>query len=273
MNTSGFNIDIQFLGGLSEAQQAAFSNAILRWSAVIVGDLPAIRTNIGVVDDVVIDAKAEPLDGAAAMLGQAGPTRLRPGSLLPARGVMAFDTADLGWMEAEDTLTSVIIHEMGHVLGIGTLWQELTLLDGAGTDDPVFVGQNAMYEYARLIGANERTPVPVENTGGPGSRDGHWRESVFGNELMTGFVRSATNPISRLTVACLQDLGYQVDYSAADEYVLPTAVELARLSSLEDAHEHRCCTMTCPDYKVLGQEALVTGSLFAGPTQERLARN
>jgi glutamine synthetase len=26
--------------------------------------------------------------------------------------------------------------------------------------------------------------VPVENSGGPGTRDGHWRESVFSNELM-----------------------------------------------------------------------------------------
>jgi hypothetical protein len=29
--------------------------------------------------------------------------------------------------------------------------------------------------------------VPVENSGGSGTRDAHWRESEFGNEVMTGY--------------------------------------------------------------------------------------
>ena len=35
---------------------------------------------------------------------------------------MSFDTADLARMEADGSLTDVILHEMGHVLGFGTLW-------------------------------------------------------------------------------------------------------------------------------------------------------
>src|SRR4051794_6205534 len=64
----------------------------------------------------------------------------------------------------------------------------------------------AKQEYGRLRGIGP-TPVPVENTGGPGTRDSHWREAVFGNELMTGFVGPAGNPLSRTTVGSLQDLG------------------------------------------------------------------
>jgi hypothetical protein len=62
--------------------------------------------------------------------------------------------------------------------------------------------------------------VPVENHGGPGTCDAHWRESVFKNELMTGFLNIGSNPLSLETVASMGDLGYLVTYSAADPYVL-----------------------------------------------------
>ncbi len=63
--------------------------------------------------------------------------------------------------------------------------------------------------------------VPVANRGGPGTRDGHWRESIFGNELMTGFVGPGRDlPLSTVTIASLADLGYQVDLNAADPYRL-----------------------------------------------------
>ena len=39
------------------------------------------------------------------------------------------------------------------------------------------------------------------------------------DELMTGKVDGATSfPLSKLTIASLEDLGYTVDYSAADDY-------------------------------------------------------
>lgn len=36
-------------------------------------------------------------------------------------GVMIFDRVDLNVMEREGQLGSLILHEMGHVLGIGTI--------------------------------------------------------------------------------------------------------------------------------------------------------
>jgi hypothetical protein len=61
--------------------------------------------------------------------------------------------------------------------------------------------------------------VPVENTGGPGTADSHWRESVFGNELMTGTVNEV-NPLSRVTLGSMADLGYAVNLADADPYTL-----------------------------------------------------
>src|SRR5205085_2342388 len=65
-----------------------------------------------------------------------------------------------------------------------------------------------------------------------GTRDSHWRETVFKNELMTGFVGSAGNPLSRMTVGSLKDLGYVVDMSAAEPYALPNLVALAEAGEL-----------------------------------------
>ena len=61
----------------------------------------------------------------------------------------------------------------------------------------------------------------MENVGGPGTADAHWRSSVFQSELMTGFLINApTHPASRLTVLSLADLGYVVN-PAASEPLLP----------------------------------------------------
>src|SRR5262249_428940 len=153
------------------------------------------------------------------------------------KGKMAFDTADLKEMENKGTLNDVITHEMGHVLGFGTIWSFKSLLKGAGTSNPTFVGANAKREYGVLRGSGP-TPVPVENTGGPGTADSHWRESVFRNELMTGFVGAAGNPLSRMTAGSLQDLGYVVDMNAAEHYTLPNHLALAEAGLLQAEEGH-----------------------------------
>ena len=48
---------------------------------------------------------------------------------------------------------------------------------------------------------------------------GHWRQSVFGDELMTPAFTGNVHPLSRVTVASLADLGYVVNLAAADAYV------------------------------------------------------
>ena len=85
-------------------------------------------------------------------------------------------------------------------------------------------------------------PVPVANTGGAGTREGHWRETTFGNELMTGFLDGGINPLSRVTVGALEDMGYQVNYQAADQdYQLPTNLELEAMGIREgDPHCDHC---------------------------------
>src|SRR2546426_6435580 len=131
--TSPFTIEVRFLGGLTKSQKKAFKTAANRWSRVIIGDLPSVLVDGEVIDDVLILAQGTDIDGPDGILGQAGPTRLRPpnagtAAFLPAKGKMQFDTADLKKMEQAGTLNDVITHEMGHVLGIGTIWTTKGLL-------------------------------------------------------------------------------------------------------------------------------------------------
>lgn len=217
---SQFNIEIVLLGGLTPSQQAIFAQASARWSQLITGDLADVDLGGGnIIDDLRISAEGVAIDGAGGILGQAGPTAIRAGSNLPYNGIMQFDTADLAQLEASGQLYDVILHEMGHVLGIGTVWDLQGLLQGAGTADPRFTGGQATAEYNARF-ANVETGVPVENTGGSGTRDSHWRESVYDNELMTGFLNSGVdNPISRTTTASLADQGYVVNINASDPYL------------------------------------------------------
>jgi len=172
-----FSIRVRFGGGLNAAQQAAFDGAAKRWGEVIVGDFPRVRIGGETFEALTIDASGKNIDQGGGpegnILGQSAPTHLLPNGL-PAKGFMEFDTFDLGQMEDDGTLASVILHEMGHVLGIGTIWAEKHVIVGAGRANPHFTGSQADAEWVKLSHLAPRR-LPIENRGGPGTADSHWR--------------------------------------------------------------------------------------------------
>lgn len=251
---SAYKIEVRFLGGLTTTQKNAFKAAANRWTKVIVGDVPSVVVDREVIDDLLILAQGVPIDGSSDILGQAGPTHLRPSSIgvnafLPAKGIMLFDTADLAQMQENGTLLDVITHEMGHVIGIGTIWPHKGLLVGAGTTNPTFKGTNAKKEYGILNGTGP-VAVPVENIGGSGTKNSHWRETVFKNELMSGFIAAPNNPLSKVTAGSLKDIGYVVDMNAAEPYVLPNLLLMADseflASRTEGGPDHMHALTTIP---------------------------
>lgn len=188
------------------------------------GDVPADR----VVDDLLIYVEIKEIDGRSGVFGGAGPCQIREGNSLPAVGVMFFDIADLDSMEANGQLGETIVHEMAHVIGFGTLWSHLGLLqDSARADRSAnthFTGEAAKAAFDEIRGNNytDSDLVPVQHQGGVGVWNGHWRELVFRSELMTPFPDRGPNPMSVVSLASFVDIGYpEVDYSVADEYMLP----------------------------------------------------
>lgn len=228
--SGGFQITLS-MSGLTSSQQAIFQQAANRWAQVITGDLPNATYNGQTVDDLLINASSVAIDGVNGILGQAGPDAFRSGSRLPYHGVMQFDSADMASMESRGLLYGVVLHEIGHILGIGTIWSSRGLLSGSGTSNPTFTGAQATAAYNQIFGTSA-TGVPVENTGGAGTANSHWRETLFTTELMTGWAGPGTNlPLSRVTVGSLADLGYTVNMAAADSFT-PSSSQIAAARQL-----------------------------------------
>lgn len=212
--TDEYNIEFNFDAG-AQAYANVFEAAASKLEAFITLGLPDTTHFDEVIDDLLINASVVSIDGVGGVLGQAGPDFIRADSRLPYLGSMEFDSSDMADMAADGSLAAVIVHEMLHVLGIGTLWDDLGLRSGAN-----YIGTNAVEAYQNLAGNNSLTSIPLTTGVGPGSDYSHWDENIFNNELMTPFINAGNNPMSVITAGALEDLGYSVNYSAADSYSL-----------------------------------------------------
>ncbi|HEX6942762.1 MAG TPA: leishmanolysin-related zinc metalloendopeptidase [Gemmatimonadaceae bacterium] len=217
---------------------AALAAAIDRIHAGIVGDLgdvPVLNFDMSrcglqgttiteTIDDLLIFAIVTPIDGVGKVLASAGPCVLRTQSRFPVIGIMRFDSDDIEALSSNGRLSAVVLHEMLHVIGIGSLWRTHDMVIGATTSDPRFIGVLAAGQCITSggFGNCSDSRVPVENVGGSGTADVHWRESVFDREVMTGFVEAnADMPFSSISIASLQDLGYVVNLLTADPFQVP----------------------------------------------------
>ena len=236
---TGYGITLCYTTTLTAAQRTAFESAAARWAQVITGDLADIPASIPAgtcgaaspsfnlsIDDLLIFAGVESIDGVNGILGSASWCYRRTGGL-PIIGLMTFDAADMSVMESGGLLQGVIRHEMGHVIGIGTMWSTLGLLVspspvGGPPLDTYFSGSNAVTGFNNIGGSTYTggNKVPVENTGPSGTINSHWRESVLANELMTGYANAGSMPLSQLTVRSLVDMGYTVNVGQADAFFL-----------------------------------------------------
>lgn len=250
-----FDIEVVILDGGTQNQEDAFFAAATTWENIIIKDLPDFDYSgnpsaadecftgkpliTDVIDDVRIFVRISAIDGPGGTLGQAGPCSSRfaplnpsdpnsppiPGAFFPIYGQMQFDEADLTQLESNGSMNAVILHEMAHVLGLGTLWNGKGLLQNPSLPnnqgaDTHFTGDDAIAAFdaeggAAFVGSK----VPVENQAGPGSGDSHWRETNLTSELMTPFLNSGTqNPLSSITIASFADMGYGVDMTQAESY-------------------------------------------------------
>ncbi|CAB9521194.1 zinc metalloendopeptidase [Seminavis robusta] len=223
---ANFQIDLAY-NGVSDT--SLFTSAQSTWQGIITGDVSDVGNICASdtcgclpcsIDDLRICGVYLSIDGTGGTLGAAGPTRWRSDTLIPYTGEMFFDTADVS---VGNVGSGVILHEMAHVFGLGTLWTQKGL---ASSSSPpcTYSGAKANQEYQTLSGCTGAIPLE-SSTGSSGSDCGHWAEACFGSELMTPFTNGLTVlPLSRVTIAGLEDLGYSVDYSKAETYVCSTSM-------------------------------------------------
>ncbi|MEO0529697.1 MAG: peptidase [Planctomycetota bacterium] len=233
--SGAFEIEVNYTG---PAQfQSFFDDAADVWESLLVdyqdGTIVAASTGSSYftgalgpnINTVFIDATLAPDDGVGGRLGFAGPTEVVLDSssfILASDGIMSFDDADAQNLVNQGRFDDVVRHEMGHVLGFGTLWTNNNVyVNGSGE----YTGANATAVWNTEF-SQGGTP-DVEQSGGPGTADGHWDEvditgttspldptgitDAFGrdlrDELMTGFLTGQTF-ISQMTVASFIDIGF-----------------------------------------------------------------
>ena len=211
-----------------------FYKAAIRLANIIKG--PAS----GYPKSLTITVTVKEIDKVGNTLGYAYPETVvcypincYAGQGLPSHGHMVFDLADLDEMIKDKTLFSVVFHEMLHVCGLGTIWEGKKLVKDLDTNNPIYIGENALAEYRKLTSNPSLISIPLENKGGAGTRNVHWRQSTFGNEVFIGVTTGESQPISRMTIGALEDLGYVVNYEHADPYKL---INTEGLSAANDSH-------------------------------------
>lgn len=182
------------------------------FSSLITKGLPDWKPSaFGDVFDFDVRVVLSDIAGTAVATG--GPSGFRTPEALGGfftGGILTFDRTDLQRLVAEDKFKEVLSHELMHALGIGTVWEQKGLLDDRG-----YIGQQGLAAYRMLSGDPSLEFVPLADG------EGHWNEAIFGDELMTPFFNySADAALSVLTLAGLADLGYQVDFSRAEDYLL-----------------------------------------------------
>jgi hypothetical protein len=241
-----YELEIRYVGTPpSGATLTSFQAAYAKINAMVTAPLSAVNIPaINLEDDcglagssievpsethtgLVVYIKVTPIDGGGGTLGSAGPCLVRPvsGNSLPVLGVLLLDDADVANLQSNGRLTTVVHHELLHVLGFGTMWSELGLLSGEGTPDSRFLGAQARAACQNVHGggANCASNVPVHSdtaASAAGSSYAHWRESLFTNELMTPFLTAGATPYSVMTVESMGDMGYEVSTTGTDPFTV-----------------------------------------------------
>ena len=229
--------------GLNSAARDAISQAAKFWEGVILNRSSITQSNtlsIALVGEGLVSQDGTADTGTLAL---SGPTLTldaadnlvitRGGSTLNSRKFAEFNANPL-------YLRDIMIHEFAHILGFGTIWQPTTFKYSDGTT--IAAGKNwinrtnATYRadsyagsaYGDLLGTSTQTAIPIEP-----QIFYHWDESRFDTELMTPFAEApgVPMPMSSLTLGALRDLGWSVNFGAAQPYSLP-AQTTTQLSSV-----------------------------------------
>ncbi len=211
-----FDIRMDFSGELSYSQQEIFYSAEELWEYYI----------IGYRDDYLgkgldISASSRYIDGLGSVLGSAGPRLIESNTSYnyAYSGFMNFDSADMQRMEENGSLFDVVLHEMAHVIGFGTLWDNNNLLN----DDETYgnyIGEFGLAGYRQDSENPDASFIPVEQNGGTGTAGSHWDEAIDRNELMTGWLNYPTF-ISSATINSFADLGFVINPNYSVETKIP----------------------------------------------------
>ena len=252
LDDSSFDITIEFISDdVPDEYVDAFEEAVERWEQVIVGDLDyGFVEGYGFVDDILIEVSVEDIElvfagveqnilAISSVLDQRSDALTGTGAL-PTYSRIVLNSEEIGTLLNLDELAQ---NTIGRALGFGSLWEEFGLvrnIDGIAT----YTGSNALREMEELSDDLNGQNVLEDGEDGALAAE-YWSEANLDAELMTPRVElrrpenglppqgRPDNPISELTIGAMQDLGYDVDYGAADNFFLQSGA-LTRRAEVEE---------------------------------------
>jgi FG-GAP-like repeat len=225
--------------GLDPATRSAIATAERFWENIISGG-NFLSGNTLPIKIVTEDLNLKTGEPDTFTLAYSAPTMGSDGQkLLIQSATITINRRRLGTID-QQALNDLFIHEFTHALGFGTLWEPLRFRNADGSIRAIGAKGDAnslidrstnryradtfagwVYgEQLRDAGKASTitaTAVPIE-----AGLFAHWDESIFQTESLTPIADSGNQPISRLTLAALSDLGWQVNMDAAQAYSLPT---------------------------------------------------
>ena len=229
-------------------------SAMDKWDRIILG-VPKYPS-WGMRADISLENLSPGVLGSAGITGYYG--TLNYGDFFPGAGTISLSSSYLSTMKNNinnnfnlSELYYVVLHEVGHLLGITSLTlSENSTINGEPVTsyiDPVdgltkyyYTGPNAFQAYKDYFqpyyDVSQFVGIPVEDDGGAGTANAHPEEGVsyasfndreingvfhpgIEHELMAGWSEGgAPSPLSKITIGFLEDMGYSVDYTQADQY-------------------------------------------------------
>ena len=237
--------------------ETIINDAVAKWDSIIVA-LPdyVISMNVSVNIEDLSDSVLGNAYPTGTYTDYDGDSVVDSGENLNVTGgVITFNESrivemrDTLRLDGNSTLYFVMLHEMGHVLGIGVWWNYFQLVESRVESDgfsrQYYNGIHAVREYRNYMNDTGGVLVglPIEDNGGSGTVGSHPEEgdqtsggavvstdnrvvdsrlhSGLDHELMTGWADGGDVilPLSRISIGFLHDMGFTVDYTQADTYL------------------------------------------------------
>lgn len=235
-NTQPYTVFVNYTYNASHHDKEIIQSCIDKWTSIIL-----LKTTDNLYDlhiDVYFEADDPGILGAAKVdtVNSSG---------IPLSGSLYLNSTS--WESQKNNIKEdghsqayyTVLHELGHIFGIGTLWNHLI-------SNNFYIGLHGVREYKNLLHQPNLTGIPVEDDGGEGTAGGHFEEGSefvlsdnnrykdghfhtgLDRELMTGWAETdnGTEPLSRISIAILQDIGFVVDYTKADPFFHDTSGHL-----------------------------------------------
>ena len=175
-------------------------------STLIIGDLPDVKYKGNMVDDLSLELEITTGDGSGGRLGNANISKWRRDSGIPLIGKVLLDEADTERLLDQGRFDDLVLHEMIHTAGFISTNESLqSLVD----ENNVYIGQNGQNAYQMGVDNGVyQAEYDLLTNWDSGFHWDHEAQSLPANEIMSPYIYG-TNQLSTVTLAVIEDLGYQ----------------------------------------------------------------